>query len=408
MSEDPYLDSKIPPTSQENSQPEQEHDANEGGLWANLGRMGIGNNILRLGTHVITIALVGVVIVGLANFFTAEQINREESLRATAEVIAAPTIEASIEALVGTGGAQGLPDFTMPNTEFTVGIPRFAKIDTTIPNRPRVGISTYEVKQGDNVFSIADKFGLRPETILWGNFTLLQDDPRIIKTGQELNILPVDGVYYQWNEGENLSNVAEFFEVETATIIEWPGNNLDPYQTDQEDPGISDGTWLIIPGGTRDLVDWGPPPISRDNPAVAAYYGPGSCGSLYEGAIGNGTFVWPTSASIITTYYSAIHPATDIAGPEGSAIYATDGGVVVYAGWSNYGYGFMIVIDHGTGWQSAYAHLSGVGVFCGQSISQGTLIGGMGSTGNSSGSHLHFELLSTIYGKVDPLNFVSP
>jgi murein DD-endopeptidase MepM/ murein hydrolase activator NlpD len=79
---------------------------------------------------------------------------------------------------------------------------------------------------------------------------------------------------------------------------------------------------------------------------------------------------------------------------------------VVYAGWSNYGYGYLIVIDHGTGWQSAYAHLSGVGVYCGQSVAQGDVIGALGSTGNSSGPHLHFELLSSIYGKVNPWDFL--
>ncbi len=92
------------------------------------------------------------------------------------------------------------------------------------------------------------------------------------------------------------------------------------------------------------------------------------------------------------------------AGAEGNPIYATDSGVVVYAGWSDYGYGYLIVIDHGTGWQSAYAHLSAVAVGCGQSVYQGGYIGALGNTGNSSGAHLHFELI--INGaKVNPLDY---
>ncbi|MDH5607505.1 MAG: M23 family metallopeptidase, partial [Anaerolineae bacterium] len=91
---------------------------------------------------------------------------------------------------------------------------------------------------------------------------------------------------------------------------------------------------------------------------------------------------------------------------EGNAIYSVDAGVVVYAGWSNYGYGYLIVIDHGGGWQSAYAHLSGIGVSCGQGVSQGSHIGQLGNTGNSSGAHLHFELVSEIWGKVNPWNFL--
>ena len=82
-----------------------------------------------------------------------------------------------------------------------------------------------------------------------------------------------------------------------------------------------------------------------------------------------------------------------------------DNGVIVYAGWSDYGYGYLIVVDHGTGWQSAYAHLSAVGVSCGQSVFQGTVIGGLGSTGNSSGPHLHFELVFN-GAKVNPLNYL--
>jgi murein DD-endopeptidase MepM/ murein hydrolase activator NlpD len=193
-----------------------------------------------------------------------------------------------------------------------------------------------------------------------------------------------------------------------AAIVEWPGNHLDPYETDADNPGIADGTALIVPGGSRELRDWGPPAITRDNPAVAAYYGAGACGSVYEGAIGNGSFAWPTVATTLSgfDYNPPLHSGIDIAGAEGNAIFATDGGVVVYAGWSDSGYGYLLVIDHGTGWQSAYAHLSSIAVGCGTSVSQGERVAGLGNTGNSSGPHLHFELLSSIYGKVNPWNFL--
>jgi murein DD-endopeptidase MepM/ murein hydrolase activator NlpD len=82
--------------------------------------------------------------------------------------------------------------------------------------------------------------------------------------------------------------------------------------------------------------------------------------------------------------------------------------VVVYAGWNDWGYGYMIVLDHGNGWQTLYAHLSGINVGCGQGVRQGRVIGAVGSTGNSTGAHLHFEMQSDQYGKVNPLNFVSP
>jgi murein DD-endopeptidase MepM/ murein hydrolase activator NlpD len=257
---------------------------------------------------------------------------------------------------------------------------------------------------------IAEKFGLRPETVLWGNYEVLRDNPQFLRPGQELTILPTDGVYYQWAEGDNLESTADFFRVKPEAIMDYPGNRILSDLTDPTPPEIAAGTWLIIPGGERDLKDWGPPAITRNNPAAAAYYGAGYCGNVYEGAIGTGAFIWPTVATYLSGYdYSpTLHPGIDIAGAEGNAVFATDSGVVVYAGWSQYGFGSLIVLDHGNGWQSAYAHLSAVNVGCGESVAQGRVIGAVGNTGNSTGPHLHFELRSEIYGKANPWNFVSP
>ncbi len=305
-------------------------------------------------------------------------------------------------------GAVDLPVFPTPESAYSKGIPRLASIDTTIPKRPTVDVTTYEVKAGDNLFLIADKYGLRPETILWGNYEVLRDNPQFLSPGQELNILPTDGVYYQWAEGDNLESIANSFKVEVEAILEYPGNRLLPDMTNPTTPEIAAGTWLIIPGGKRPLKDWGPPAITRANPAAAAYYGEGYCGQIYEGAIGIGSFIWPTVATYLSgyDYNPPIHNGIDIAGAEGNAIFATDSGVVVFAGWSQYGFGYLIVLDHGNGWQSAYAHLSAVGVTCGQSVAQGTVIGALGTTGNSSGPHLHFELRNDAYGKVNPWDFL--
>jgi len=67
-----------------------------------------------------------------------------------------------------------------------------------------------------------------------------------------------------------------------------------------------------------------------------------------------------------------------------------------------------VVIDHGDGWQTLYAHMNDVDVVCGQAVFQGNVIGGVGSTGNSTGPHLHFEMQHDVYGKVNPFGFVSP
>ncbi|MBN1149103.1 MAG: M23 family metallopeptidase [Anaerolineales bacterium] len=290
----------------------------------------------------------------------------------------------------------------------TDGVMRKIDLKTVIPSRPRTDVITYTVQAGDTLFSIADNFSLKPETVLWGNFEVLNDNPHLLKPKQALYILPVNGTYYQWQEGDTLSSVASFFKVDPEDIINYSGNFLDLTQADENsDAGIEPGTWVIVPGGKRAIKDWGPPAITRQNAASARYYGEGHCGEVYEGAYGTGTFVWPTTDHSISgyAYDPGVHPAIDIGGQVGNPIYATDSGVVVYAGWSDYGYGLLIVIDHGNGWQSAYAHLSTVAVGCGQSVYQGGYIGALGSTGNSSGPHLHFELV--INGaKVNPLDYV--
>jgi murein DD-endopeptidase MepM/ murein hydrolase activator NlpD len=369
---------------------------------------GNGRRVLAAAIKGITYALLVFVVVLLA------LIARERILQGRGGAAEPAVLEA--EAAFSTPTAEEehsefaeivLPPLALDQPVAYQGIPRLPNLHTTVPTRPRVEVITYTVQVGDTLFSIADKFGLKPETVLWGNFETLEDNPHLLRPEQVLNILPVDGTYYQWAEGDTLQAVAEFFDVEPQAILEYPGNRFDLTETSLENPGIEAGRWLIIPGGKRALKDWGPPAITRSNPASASYYGAGHCGSVYEGAIGTSTFVWPTISHTISgySYNPGVHPAIDIAGSEGTPVYATDSGVIVYAGWSNYGYGYLIVIDHGNGWQSAYAHLSAVSVGCGQSVFQGGTIGAVGNTGNSYGAHLHFEL---VYGgaKLNPLDFL--
>ena len=82
--------------------------------------------------------------------------------------------------------------------------------------------------------------------------------------------------------------------------------------------------------------------------------------------------------------------------------------MVVYSGWNDWGYGNVVVIDHGNGWQTLYAHLNVIYAGCGASVSQGAVIGGLGSTGRSSGPHLHFEIMNAAGTRVNPHSFVTP
>lgn len=296
-----------------------------------------------------------------------------------------------------------LPPFS--GGPYTVSqVERITEVHTIFPSRPRLSVITYEVKAGDSLFGIADKFGLKPETILWGNFEVLGDNPHSIDPGDILNISPIDGILHVWSAGESLSGVAEFFNTTVQDVIDWPGNSINP-DIDLEDTEIEPGAMIVLPGGSREYVSWTAPRIPRTNPSVASILGPGACGSIYDGPIGYGTFIWPTPLHYLSGYdYSPAtnHYAIDIAGDVGHTIWAADAGVVVYAGWHNGGYGNVIVLDHGNGWQTLYAHLSVINVWCGAGVFRGTPIGAMGSTGRSTGAHLHFEMRHDQYGRVNP------
>ncbi len=368
-------------------------------IWEGILRLGLGEIAMRMGTAMASIALVLLVLWVMGNFYLKGNVVNEQG-----KVIAAP--------LPTSTSTLPPPAFEIPvAAAVRNGIPRYAQLHTTLPSRARFEISTYEVQQGDTIFGIAEKFALMPQTILWGNFDTLADDPHRLQPGQILNILPVDGVLYEWHAGDGLNGVSSFFGVTPEDIINWPSNNLSADAIgDLSNPNIAPGAKILVPGGTRDFISWSAPLISRTDPASAKIFGPGYCGEVYDGYIGSGTFVWPSSETWLSGYdYSPAtnHWGIDIAGAIGNPIYAADSGVVVYAGWNDWGYGNVIVIDHGNGWQTLYAHLNQLYVGCGASVSQGASIAAMGSTGRSSGPHLHFELMNESRVRVNPWDFLT-
>jgi murein DD-endopeptidase MepM/ murein hydrolase activator NlpD len=249
---------------------------------------------------------------------------------------------------------------------------RAAVPHTIIPERPRDEVTRYVVQSGDTIFGIAEQFGLAPETIMWANGRFVEDNPDLLRVGQELAILPVDGVYHQVGDGDTIEKIAAAFEVDPAAITSYPLNSLDT-----DNPQITVGQWLVVPGGTK-------PYVPR---TVVAYSGP----IPEDASKGTGIFGWPTAGQITQGYWDR-HRAIDVGSWKGAPVLAADSGYVVAAGWDDSGYGRTVVIDHGNGFQTLYAHMQVYYVEVGDSVAKGQQIGEVGSTGNSTGPHLHFEV----------------
>ncbi len=242
---------------------------------------------------------------------------------------------------------------------------------TTIPDRLRIDIETYMVQPGDSVFGIAERFHVKPETIMWSN-PVLESNPDLLRVGDKLTILPVNGVYHQVKAGETVAAIAKKYKVEPAAIVGFARNNLT-----NDTQALAAGTKLVVPGGEKPFV-----------PRVVSVYN----GPMPKGALrGSGVFSWPTSGSITQQFWNG-HRAVDIASWIGNRVVAADSGFIVHAGWDNTGYGNLVIVNHGNGYMTYYAHLSKIFVRVGDAVGRGQQIGAVGSTGHSTGPHLHFEV----------------
>jgi murein DD-endopeptidase MepM/ murein hydrolase activator NlpD len=334
------------------------------------------NRWLYWGTWVIAIVLVFLAIyLGWQVRFVQAGVPETESLSVVSGIETSESVDID------------LPQFSQPAEQLS--IPRNTNLHTIIPTRSRQDPQDYTVDTGDSVFAIAKAFGLTPESVLWANYELLNDNPDQLSVGMNLIIPPTDGVLYEWQEGDDLQSVADRFEGKVEDIVSWSGNRFD-----LTNPVAEKGTLVMVPGGHREFRQWIVPTIPRGRAGVSSnLYGAGTCPGGYEGAYGTGGFIWPADNHYLSgnDYWSG-HLAIDIAAGTGARIYAADSGVVVFAGSALGGYGNMIMIDHGNGYQTLYAHLNSVGVHCGQSVFQGNVIGSAGNTGHSTGPHLHFEV----------------
>ena len=290
-----------------------------------------------------------------------------------------------------------LPGIDISGQGGAVSLIRNPNMDTTIPENSRQDVVTYTIEEGDSIFGIATKFGLKPESVLWANDDYFGGDPTVaLSIGAKLTIPPTDGVLYTWREGDSLEKIADVYDASEIKILSWPSNNLDA-----ANPTFVPDSLVMIPGGISEIKSWiqevAYTPRSGVTQTIA---GPGGCAiSGGYGAVGSMAFIWPSSQHELSgfDFSGSYHKGIDIASYIGDPVWASDSGTVVYAGWNDSGYGYMIMIDHNNGYQTLYAHLSAVYVSCGQNIAQSVPIGAAGSSGKSTGPHIHFEIRKNGY-----------
>ena len=250
----------------------------------------------------------------------------------------------------------------------------------------RGGLIEYQVSIGDTVSSIAQKFGVSLDTIRWVNDLKSIND---IRQDQTLKILPISGVLHTVRRGETVNSIAKIYSASSQAIVDFPFNTF----TNDETFALAVGQDLIVPEGVMPKVKiWSKPSLLKPLQIAAT-------------TATTGQYIWPTVGKISQGYHW-YHKAIDIADSSAPAVVASRGGQVITAGWvGQWSYGIHVIIDHGGGYSTLYGHLSSVSVSPGQSVLRGQVIGRMGSTGRSTGTHLHFEV-RTPAGNANPLSYL--
>lgn len=259
--------------------------------------------------------------------------------------------------------------------------------ETLVSDKVRDKIIQYTVVLGDTVSSIANKFGVSEDTIRWQNGLISKDQ---IKAGQVLEILPVTGISHKVQKGDTVYSIAKKYDTSAQAVVDFPYNTF----VNDETFELAIGQVITVPDGVKPAeILWSPfarvRQITPDAGTVVA----------------SGAFVWPAGGAI-SQRFVWYHKGIDIANKAAPNVLAADAGTIVLAGWPDgNGYGNRVIIDHGNGYRTLYAHLNQIYVVTGQTVNRGAAIGKMGSSGRSTGVHLHFEVLQNgVY--LNPLNIL--
>ena len=267
--------------------------------------------------------------------------------------------------------------------------PTISEGDESVADRSE--IENYIVKDGDTLNIIADKFNISLSTLLWANDLTSRS---YIHPGDKLTILPVSGVLHTVKKGETVAGIAKKYKVDTTKVID--------YNLLADGSDIRIGEELMVPGGVKPAPTQVTTTRTRYTAPISSILSSNPpSGSAYDAGA---RLLWPTSGSHITQYYHWSHHGLDIGGNYNDKLYAADPGVVTRASWFS-GYGLCVDVNHGNGMVTRYAHASKLFVKVGDRVSRGQTLAMMGSTGWSTGPHIHFEVI--VNGtKYNPLSYI--
>lgn len=257
---------------------------------------------------------------------------------------------------------------------------------TLVSDKVRDKTIEYTVQEGDTVASIAQKFGVSEDTVRWQN-DISKDK---IKIGQTLEVLPVTGISHKVNKGDTVYSIAKKYDTSAQAVVDFPYNTF----VNDETFELAIGQVVTVPDGVKPAeILWSP--IARVRQITP------DAGTV----VASGAFVWPAGGTI-SQRFVWYHKGIDIANKAAPNVLAADAGTIILAGWPDgNGYGNRVIIDHGNGYRTLYAHLNQIYVVTGQTVNRGAAIGKMGSSGRSTGVHLHFEVLQNgVY--LNPLNIL--
>ncbi len=340
-----------------------------------------------------------------------------ESLAKDAHYLGAETIESlpSIDFDYTDLADEPVADFTVPGSiailpgSYEPGEPSEVVLD-------RTQTESYTVESGDTISTIARRFGINVGTILWANSLTVRST---IRPGSTLKIPPVSGVLHVVTKGDTLQKISNIYKADLDQIVTF--NRLSP------ETALAIGDEIVVPDGTPPEINTPiaiRKPTSNINPDVPIARIANKAVDVYEELTGKQDarvkpadiedveetkaktkFLWPTRQHIINQYYGWKHTGLDLEGDYVDPIYASADGVVETAGWNSGGYGLQILINHGNGNKTRYAHSSKMFVKVGDTVKRGEVIAMVGTTGRSTGTHLHFEIYIA-NKRVNPLPYI--